>query len=140
MIKTLVACCVACAVVTLGIGVNGQARPSATEPVKVYVEPMGQDHEAFRFRKLISDHLARLGFTVASEAGAADLVLITTLSTPVIDGETQAYASVEVRGPDRKVLWTGEFPASEGWVQTKAREAVTKLAHEIAVAVQRRPS
>jgi hypothetical protein len=126
--------------VTLGLGASHQARPPAGVGRQVYIEPMGQDHEAVRFRKLMTDHLVRSGFSIASDAAGAELILSTTLSTPVVSGETRAYASAEVRTRDGNVSWTGDFPAREGWVQTKAREAVAKLAEEIARAVSERSS
>ena len=138
MVKTLAVCMF----LTLGVGTGGQATTPADDTRQVtrqvYVKPMGNDHEAVRFRKLMSDHLIKLGHAVTSDAATADLVLETTLSTPVVSGETRAYASAEVRNREGKIIWTGEFPASEGWVQTKARDAVRKLAEEIAAALVRR--
>ena len=129
-----------CVLVTLGLGLDAQSQPPAAVTRHVFVEPMGDDHEAFRFRKLLSDGLARNGFSIARERGEADVVLATTLSTPVVGGETRAYASADVRRHDGTVLWRAEFPDNDGWRQSRGRDAVTKLAEEIVAALQRRSS
>ena len=124
----------------VSVGAAPQAQPPTFAARVIHVEPMGQDHEAFRFRKLIADHLAQRGFTIAADAGRADLILVTTLSTPVIGGETRAFASAELRRRDGSAVWAVDFPANDGWRQARGREAIPKLAEEIAAAVHGRSS
>ena len=106
--------------------------------VRIHAEPMGTDHEAVYFQKLLNDHLARGGYA-ASDRATQKLLLVTTLSTPVVGGETRAYATAELRAPDGRVLWSGEFPENDGWRQARGRDAIRKLAEEIVAAVARRP-
>lgn len=124
----------------VSVGAGPHAQPVGSTGRVIHVEPMGQDHEAFRFRKLMADHLAQRGFTVAAEADRADLILVTTLSTPVVGGETRAYASAELRRRDGTAVWTSDFPANAGWRQARGRDATPRLAEEIAAAVHDRSS
>jgi len=124
----------------VSVSAGSYAQPAHSSARVIHVEPMGQDHEAFRFRKLIANHLAQRGFTIAADAGHADLILVTTLSTPVIGGETRAYASAELRRRDDSAVWAIDFPANDGWRQARGREATAKLAEEIAAAVHDRSS
>lgn len=106
-----------------------------TGQVRIDVQPMGTDHEAMYFQKLLTDHLARSGYQPKQP-----LVLVTTLSTPVVGGETRAYATAEVRAADGREVWSDEFPKSDGWRQARGRDALRKLAEEIVSAVVRQPS
>jgi hypothetical protein len=125
--------------VAMSLGSGDQATPQGSIATQIFVEPMGTDHEAVYFRRLLIDHLRRAGLATA-ETPTSPQVLVTTLSTPVVGGETRAYATAELRAPDGRVLWSGEFPKSDGWRQARGREALTKLAEEVAMAVARRPS
>jgi hypothetical protein len=128
-----------CMLVVLGLGAEQARLPQPASPgVRIHVEPMGTDHEAVYFAKLLSDHLGRAGYQ-PSEKTTEDLRLVTTLSTPVIGGETRAFATVELRAGDGRVLWSGEFPENDGWRQPRGRDALRKLAEEIVTAVPRRP-
>jgi hypothetical protein len=125
--------------VAMSFGGGDQPAPPGSIATQIFVEPMGTDHEAVYFRKLLSDHLRRAGLATA-DTPSSPLVLVTTLSTPVVGGETRAYATAELRAGDGRVQWSTEFPKSDGWRQARGRDALTKLAEEIATAVARRPS
>lgn len=125
--------------VAMSLGSGRQTTPPELLSTPIFVEPMGTDHEAVYFRRLLTDHLRRAGRATA-DTPTSQLVLATTLSTPVVSGETRAYATAELRAADGRVLWSSEFPANDGWRQARGRDALTKLAEEIATALARRPS
>jgi len=101
----------------------------------VHVKPAGQDHEAIRFRKLLSDELRKAGLQIAAEERDADAVLSSTLSTPVVDGHSRAYAEVELADQRGQRLWGGDFPSRRRW--PSGADYVRKLAEEIASALKK---
>ncbi len=113
----------------------GQGAPPVTASGKIYVEPMGQDHEALRFRKLLSDGLSKAGLPIVKEAAEADLVLSSTLSTPVVSGDSRALASVALTNRQGQTIWDGEFPSSKRW--PSGRDYVKRLAEEIVAALHK---
>ena len=131
--------CSVLVLVAMSISGGDQPTSSGASAPQIFVEAMGTDHEAVYFRKLLTDHLQRAGLAT-TDSQASPLVLVTTLSTPVVGGETRAYATAELRASDGRVQWSSEFPKSDGWRQARGRDALTKLAEEIATAVARRPS
>lgn len=129
-----------CVLVMMGLGAgHDRVLQPAAPGIRIQVEPMGTDHEAVYFARLLRDQLARAGFQ-PSDLPKEHLRLVTTLSTPVVGGETRAYATAELRAADGRVLWSDEFPRSDGWRQARGRDALRKLAEEIVTAVERRPS
>ena len=125
--------------IAMSLGSGQQPAPSGATSNQIFVEAMGTDHEAVYFRKLLNDQLARAGYGGA-DTPKAQFVLVTTLSTPVIGGETRAFATAELRAADGRMLWSDEFPKNDGWRQARGRDALRKLAEEVAAAVARRPS
>lgn len=127
------------ALIAMTLGGGQQLALPGSPPNQIFVEPMGTDHEAMYFRKLLNGHLTRAGYG-GLDAPGSPLVLMTRFSMPVIGGETRAFATAELRAADGRVLWSDEFPKSDGWRQARGRDALRKLAEEIAAAVARRPS
>src|ERR671911_3178457 len=107
MTKTLSV--IALALIALGSG--RQPTLPGSIGTQIVAEPMGTDHEAVYFHKLLNDHLTRAGYA-GPDRPKERLVLVTTLSTPVVGGETRAYATAELRTSDGRVLWTDDFPQS----------------------------
>lgn len=115
------------------------AAPQSSVPLagvqRVHVRPAGQDHEAIRFRKLLSDELRNVGLEIAADERDADAVLSSTLSTPVVDGHSRAYAEVELTDQRGQRLWGGDFPSRRRW--PSGTDYVRKLAEEIAGALKK---
>lgn len=100
---------------------------------RIYVAPMGQDHEAMRFRKLLSEGLVKQGFTIVVDQRDADATLATTLSTPVVEGHTRAYSEVALEDATGRRIWGGDFPTRKRW--PSGADYVRKLADEIVSAL-----
>lgn len=123
----------------LAVAATGAAKTQAVASLagirSIYVEPMGQDHEAVRFRKLLSDELTKAGFTIVADADdGADAVLSSMLSTPVVDGHSRAYAEVELTRRNGPRVWGGDFPSRRRW--PSGQDYVKKLAEEVAGALR----
>jgi hypothetical protein len=131
-------CCVF-VLVTIGLGAQERVAPPGQTAMRIEAEALGTDHEAVYFQKLLNEQLARAGYA-PPDVSRRSLTLMTTLSTPVVGGETRAYASAELRAADGRVVWSDDFPKDDGWRQARGRDALRKLAEEIAAAVARRPS
>jgi hypothetical protein len=51
--------------VAMSLGSGDQATPQGSIATQIFVEPMGTDHEAVYFRRLLIDHLRRAGLATA---------------------------------------------------------------------------
>jgi hypothetical protein len=76
---------------------------------RIYVDFLGHDDEAVRFRSLLKQELTRAGFTIEDDSAKADAVLGGTLSVRVIDGYSRAFADVALRASDGVTIWRGAF-------------------------------
>ncbi|MBI1874499.1 MAG: hypothetical protein HYS05_11540 [Acidobacteria bacterium] len=113
----------------------GPQTPSPIAPIqKIHVMPVGQDHEAVRFRKLLVDDLLKAGFAVVADERDADAILSGTLTTPVVDGHSRAYAEMELMDRNGRRVWGRNFPSRRRW--PSGQDYVRKLAEEIAAAMK----
>jgi hypothetical protein len=76
---------------------------------RIYVDSLGHDDEAVRFRSLLKQELTLAGFTIEDDSAKADAVLSGTLSVRVIDGYSRAFADVALRTSDGATIWQGRF-------------------------------
>jgi hypothetical protein len=75
----------------------------------IYVDSMGHDDEAVRFRSLLKQELTHAGFTIEDNSAKADSVLGGTLSVRVVAGYSRAFADVALRASDGATIWQGRF-------------------------------
>jgi hypothetical protein len=75
----------------------------------IYIDSMGKDDEAVRFRSLLKQELTHAGFTVEDDSAKADAVMRGTLSVRVLAGYSRAYADVALRASDGGTIWQGDF-------------------------------
>jgi hypothetical protein len=76
---------------------------------RIYVDSMGHDDEAVRFRGLLKQDLTHAGFAIEDDSAKADAVLSGTLSVRVEAGYSWAYADVALRASDGATIWQGSF-------------------------------
>jgi hypothetical protein len=90
-----------------------QGRPTSLYRVqKLYIDDMGSQPEAARFRILIEDKLLEKGFTVVDKSEDADAILSGAVSvTPVgiYGGTTDVGVTVQLKSPSAERLWSGNF-------------------------------
>src|ERR1700687_3524254 len=75
----------------------------------IYIDSMGKDDEAVRFRTLLKQELSHAGFTIEDDAAKADAGMSGTLSVRVLAGYARAYADVALRASDGGTIWQGDF-------------------------------
>jgi hypothetical protein len=76
---------------------------------RIYLDSMGKDDEAVRFRSLLKQELTHAGFAVEDDSAKADAVMSGTLSVRVLAGYSRAYADVTLRASDGGTIWQGDF-------------------------------
>jgi hypothetical protein len=76
---------------------------------RIYVDSMGQDDEAVRFRSSLKQELTHAGFTIEADSAKANAVLSGTLSVRVLAGYSRAFADVALRASDGATIWQGRF-------------------------------
>jgi hypothetical protein len=102
---------------------------------RIYVDSMGGNDAAARFRALLGEELSKAGFLVGSTPSAADARLSGVLSTKkALHGHIRAYATVELMTPAGSQIWGGEFHEprfrwtwSNDAVAVRARDIAKKL-------------
>ena len=82
---------------------------SLSEVHHMYVDSMGHDDEAARFRGLVKQELTRAGFTIEDNSAKADAILSGTISIRVLAGYSRAFSDVTLRASDGAALWQSAF-------------------------------
>ena len=101
---------------------------------KIYVDSLGHDDEAVRFRRVLVENLAAAGFVVVDNRQTSDGVITGFLSLWVHHGSTHASATLALDAPDGRRLWDGEFKErffsftlSSDAVKVRAKDVVKRL-------------
>lgn len=95
-----------CMLLAMPAAANNPAPAHALSEVHhIYVDSMGHDDEAVRFRGLLKQELTRAGFTIEDDSAKADAVLSGTISIRVLAGYSRAFSDVTLRASDGAALW-----------------------------------
>jgi hypothetical protein len=116
---------------TQGTANDSQRTHALVDVHNIYVDSMGHDDEAVRFRSLLKQELTRAGFTVEDDAAKADAVLGGTFSVRVVAGYSRSYADVALRESDGATIWQGDF-GPRFWRGRKGGDDVKNCAGDIA--------
>jgi hypothetical protein len=92
-----------------GTSNDSQTAHALSNVHRIYLDSMGHDDEAVRFRSLLKQELTHAGFTVEDDSAKADSVLSGTLSVRVVAGYSRAFADVALRASDGATIWRGAF-------------------------------
>lgn len=92
-----------------GLVSPSQPAHSLSDVHRIYVDSMGHDDEAARFRTLLKQELTHAGFTVEDDSAKADAALSGAFSVRVLAGYSKAYADLALRASDGTTIWAGKF-------------------------------
>ncbi len=115
---------------------QGKARLKKSEPI--YVGTMGDSDKAEEFRNMVGYELGRAGFKVTDFKQQNDKVLTGLLAIREEGRQSRVRATVFLKAPDGKMLWTGDFGASsrpmpiEDAMRRRATEIATSLRKQFA--------
>ncbi|HVF51152.1 MAG TPA: hypothetical protein VNA19_13750 [Pyrinomonadaceae bacterium] len=76
---------------------------------RIYIGDMGDRDSAERFRLLLEEQLVKRGFGVVLREEQADAILGGVLSMPVLEAESDARITAQLRTPGGQLLWSGNF-------------------------------
>ena len=76
---------------------------------RIYVGNMGSDDEAYRFRLLLEEQVAKKGFAIVDSAEKADGILSGALSVRVHRNNSTARAYVTLHTRNGQKLWGRDF-------------------------------
>jgi hypothetical protein len=96
---------------------------------RVYVDKLGNNDDAERFRSQLASELGRQGFTPSEQADGADAVIKGTFSFRDFGNKSGAAANLRVVNPDGKELWTISCNDPK---PDRANESAQWVAHEVA--------
>lgn len=117
------------------LGLSQNATKSNLFQVKlIFVGDMGKSDEADRFKLLLDEELQKRGFTTVTDATKADAILAGILSLRVYSDTSLARATVQLKSPEGKIIWSGDFEPKSAFfkriddtVKFRAQNVVDKL-------------
>ena len=92
-----------------GASKSVQSAHTLTEVHHIYVDSIGHDDEAVRFRSLLNQEPTPASFIIEDDSAEADAVLSGTFSVRVLAGCSRAYADVAARASDGATIWQSDF-------------------------------
>ena len=130
------------AFVLMAASVHSADRSALAAVHRIYVDSMGHDEEAVRFRDLLRKDLAAAGFFVVDDPRHTDATLSGFVSIRVRHGYAKAYSTVTLTTADGRLIWGGDFgPAfrqslSSDTVMLRSKDIAMRLKEDRETAVR----
>ena len=127
--------------IAVATGLAQYSLPSMATVQRVFVDKLGNNDDAERFRSQLAGELGRQGFTAWNQAEGADAMVKGTFSFRDFGARTGAAANLRIVSPDNKELWAlslsdpkSDRKESSQWV---AQEVAKKMKEQKANDIKR---
>ena len=93
------------ALIAIATGLAQYRWPNMTTVQRVWVDKLGNNDEAERFRFQLAIELGHQGFTAWDQADGADAIIKGTFSFRDFGAKSGAAANLHIMSPDNKEIW-----------------------------------
>ncbi len=93
------------ALIAIATGLAQYGLPSMATVQRLFVDKLGNNDDAERFRSQLATELGRQGFTAWNQAEGADAIIKGTFSFRDFGARTGAAANLRIVSPDDKEIW-----------------------------------